>query len=190
MERNFTTFTLLALFSLRTRSACAGSKIPVKHFKGFYVSRPRNLKLRGGMPTTTDKFETNTIGRNKTSSLSEKLALLKHLDSRKLSRQADVEVEICGLPTMLGKQVLVLMTDGKNLYGILESFDRNTNIILRNVTERVFPEFEISEDSGQLAKPVIWQAGSEGCVDWIHASGEIWLRTMQHSMQNKETESL
>ncbi len=106
--------------------------------------------------------------------LNEKLSILKHLDQRKLwsQQQESNEDQICGLPSMIGKQVVVLMTDGRNMYGVLESFDRNTNLMLQNVTERVFPKFDIMETTEDLETPVAWPVPvDEDAIDWVAASG-------------------
>jgi small nuclear ribonucleoprotein (snRNP)-like protein len=133
------------------------------------------IRLRGGTQDggnmTKSKCEPKTNAQSKGGGLGEKLALLKHLDARKPSTLVDEE--ICGLPTMLGKTVLVLTTDGRNMYGILDCFDRNTNLVLLNVSERVFPHFDIKETTEELDVPVKWpiRPHVDG-IDWELASGE------------------
>ena len=131
------------------------------------------IRLRGGQDgRNTTKTNPKMTGQGKGDSLGDKLAILKFLDSRKFSNQMDEE--ICGLPTMLGKQVLVLTTDGRNMYGTLECFDRNTNLILNNVSERVFPQFDVTETSDDLEVPVTWpiKSGADS-IDWALVSGKI-----------------
>jgi small nuclear ribonucleoprotein (snRNP)-like protein len=120
---------------------------------------------------TKSKCESKTNAQSKGGGLGEKLALLKHLDARKPSTLVDEE--ICGLPTLLGKYILVLTTDGRNMYGILDCFDRNTNLVLLNVSERVFPHFDIKETTEELDVPVKWpiRPHVDG-IDWELASGE------------------
>jgi small nuclear ribonucleoprotein (snRNP)-like protein len=142
-------------------------------------ARPR---LRGGaveqvleVNTTKGTAALKLTEVKKGNGLNEKLSILKHLDQRKVwSQQQEAnEEQICGLPSMIGKQVVVLMTDGRNMYGILEAFDRNTNLMLQNVTERVFPKFDIVETTEDLEMPVPWPVPEdEDAVDWVAASGQ------------------
>ncbi len=135
------------------------------------------ISLRGG---TSQVSKPNNVGKGtklsekqQGATLNDKLSLLKHIDFRKFSKYQTNEIRICALPTMVGQQVLVLMTDGRNMCGTLESFDRNTNLMLRDVSERVFPKFDIVESCEELETPVTWPSSlsEDKPIDWARAAG-------------------
>jgi len=72
-----------------------------------------------------------------------RLDLLKHLDDRSPAARAgasDRDVVVV-LPNMTNTRVVVLFVDGTNVAGTLLGHDRNSNVLLDNCTERVFPPF-------------------------------------------------
>ncbi|KAI5956304.1 lsm8 [Candida jiufengensis] len=65
------------------------------------------------------------------------------------------------LKEFMGKKVHVITTDARYFEGVLEGFDRNTNIVLSNTIERIIYTIEENEENEEIPSGINIMRGNE-----------------------------